>query len=296
MSIAPQREVARESGGGPFLYPQLMTTNYTNWVIRVQAMMEYQGVWEVVEPAAGAAVDEKKDKKARSHRFQALPEDLLMQVAREKIAKEEGESLYQYARRFNNMFVRYANQGETLDDAALVKKLFDIVPDRFLSIVVTATGVVVDAAEVVAEMVVAGCRRNKSHIKCFNCHKMGHYANECKAPKKKEEETHLTHADDIETALLLVVSEEPAQEQQHQRGAMLLNKEKVKSELRDTTEGGSSSEIWYLDNGASNHMTGVKEKFRELDESVTDKVKFVDGSTVQIMGIGSVVFSCKNDD
>ena len=55
--------------------------------------------------------------------------------------------------------------------------------------------------------------RNKSHIKCFNCHKMRYYANECKALKKKEEETHLTRADDTEPTLLLVVSEKPAQEQ-----------------------------------------------------------------------------------
>ena len=114
------------------------------------------------------------------------------------------------------------------------------------------------------------------------------------APKKKEEETHLTRADDTEPALLLVVSEEPAQEHQHQRGAVLLNEEKLKLELRDTTEGGSNSGVWYLDNGASNHMT--KEKVRELDEGVTGKVKFEDGSTVQIMGLGSVVFSCKNGD
>ena len=40
----------------------------------------------------------------------------------------------------------------------------------------------------------------------------------------------------------------------------------------------------------------TKEKFRELDEGVTGKMKFGDGSTVQIMGLGSVVFSCKNSD
>ena len=57
-----------------------------------------------------------------------------------------------------------------------------------------------------------GNRRNKSHIKRYNYYKMGHYANECKAPKKKEEEIHLTRADDTELALLLMVLEEPAQE------------------------------------------------------------------------------------
>lgn len=54
----------------------------------MQVMMEDQGVWEAIEPVAGSAVNEKKDKKVRSHLFQALLEDLLMQVARKKTSKE----------------------------------------------------------------------------------------------------------------------------------------------------------------------------------------------------------------
>ncbi|KAL4383663.1 hypothetical protein GQ457_15G023980 [Hibiscus cannabinus] len=43
-------------------------------------------------------------------------------------------------------------------------------------------------------------------------------------------------------------------------------------------------------------MTGHCEKFQELDESITGKVRFGDGSTIQIMGKGTVVFECKNGD
>ena len=43
-------------------------------------------------------------------------------------------------------------------------------------------------------------------------------------------------------------------------------------------------------------MTGDRTKFRELDENVTRKVKFGDGSTVQIMGKGSILFGCRNGD
>ena len=60
------------------------------------------------------------------------------------------------------------------------------------------------------------------------------------------------------------------------------------------SEGASS--LWYLDNGASNHMTGDKEKFVELDQGITGLVKFGDGSTVKIEGKGSIIFKCKNGE
>ena len=95
MLIIPGASVqAQQSrGGGMFQYPQLTATNYTSWVIRVQAMMEDQGVWEAIEPAAGEAADLRKDKTARSHLLQALPEDLLMQVAKKTTAKEVWDCL-----------------------------------------------------------------------------------------------------------------------------------------------------------------------------------------------------------
>jgi len=83
-------------GGGRIQYPPLTSTNYTSWSIRVQAIMEDQGVWEVVEPtgessdqgAAAVAARKAKDTKARAHLLQCLPDDLLMQVATKKTGKE----------------------------------------------------------------------------------------------------------------------------------------------------------------------------------------------------------------
>ena len=46
--------------------------------------MDAQGVWESIEPTAGLTVDEKKNKMARAYIFQAIPEDILMQVAKKK--------------------------------------------------------------------------------------------------------------------------------------------------------------------------------------------------------------------
>ncbi|GJU74747.1 zinc finger, CCHC-type containing protein [Tanacetum coccineum] len=49
---------------------------------------------------------------------------------------------------------------------------------------------------------------------------------------------------------------------------------------------------WYLDNGASNHMTGMRDHFENLDEKVSGRVKFGDGSYIEIKGKGSIVIEC----
>ena len=54
--------------------------------------------------------------------------------------------------------------------------------------------------------------------------------------------------------------------------------------------------LWYLDNGASNRMTGVKDHFNEIDEKITGNVRFGDGSYVEIKGKGSILLECKNEE
>ena len=63
-----------------------------------------------------------------------------------------------------------------------------------------------------------------------------------------------------------------------------------------TLAGGKQSEGWFLDTGATNHMTGSIDAFAELDRSITGKVRFADGSVVEIHGRGTVVFADKGGD
>jgi hypothetical protein len=113
-------------------------------------------------------VAKAKDRKAKAHLLQCIPDDLLMQMAGKKTCKEvwdslkarhvgeervkearlqtlksefdgmtmkEGETIDQYTGRLTGMSVRYSNLGGSLDDQALVKKLFDTVPDRFIHVI-----------------------------------------------------------------------------------------------------------------------------------------------------------------
>jgi hypothetical protein len=47
--------------------------------------------------------------------------------------------------------------------------------------------------------------------------------------------------------------------------------------------------VWYLDSGASNHMTGCIEHLTDLDTTIRGMVKLGDGSEVPIGGRGTVV-------
>ena len=64
------------------------------------------------------------------------------------------------------------------------------------------------------------------------------------------------------------------------------------------TKGGETnqSSIWYLDTGASNHMTGDEKKFHNLNKVIQGYVKFGNESRVKIKGKGSIVFHCKNGE
>jgi hypothetical protein len=107
----------------------------------------------------------------------------------------------------------------------------------------------------------------------------------------------------MEPALLHAITEEPESFEHtltdlNQRpggwGTVILKEDRVIPELHLTGGGVNTSNVWYLDNGVSNHMTGDRGKFLELDLKIAGKVRFGDGSAVDIVGKGSVLFQCKN--
>ncbi|WVZ50972.1 hypothetical protein U9M48_002169 [Paspalum notatum var. saurae] len=60
--------------------------------------------------------------------------------------------------------------------------------------------------------------------------------------------------------------------------------------------GDTDDALWHLDTGATNHMTGSRAVFSDIDASVRGTVRFDDGSLVDIEGRGTVLFSCKSGE
>lgn len=47
-------------------------------------------------------------------------------------------------------------------------------------------------------------------------------------------------------------------------------------------------EVWFLDSGCSNHMSGNKQWFLNLDETFRQVVKLGNNSKIAVMGKGSI--------
>jgi hypothetical protein len=131
--------------------------------------------------------------------------------------------------------------------------------------------------------------------KCRYCGKKGHWARECRKKKRDEEaQAHLVQNEDdhADPALLMAVRapDDILDATASTHGLRVyLNEERAHVEFHRQPD--DNDAVWFLDTGASNHMTGDTAAFAELDERIFGKVKFGDGSLVDIHGRGTVLFA-----
>ena len=132
---------------------------------------------------------------------------------------------------------------------------------------------------------------DKSIIQCYNCQRYGHFAYECRNPKKpREDKAYVAEATPATAASAsssnMVVASS---------SLLMAVVEEVSDLLLHGSEGASSDPaLWYLDTGATNHMSGCREFFNNLDETTTGFVKFGDNSRIQIKGKGEIEVNQKD--
>ncbi|XP_074378095.1 uncharacterized protein LOC141719617 [Apium graveolens] len=99
---------------------------------------------------------------------------------------------------------------------------------------------------------------NKAIVECFKCHNIGYYQYEC--PKWNKQASYVESKEEEE--LLLMDQVEDVREKKY--------------------------DVWFLDSGCSNHMSGDKELFSSLNENFRHSVKLGNNTRMKVVGKGSI--------
>jgi hypothetical protein len=104
-----------------------------------------------------------------------------------------------------------------------------------------------------------------SKVKCFHCHEHGHLATNF--PQKRKNKTVVGAA----------------------TGEALVSQFEIEFTLISCMASSTSGSVWYLDSGASFHMTGDKESFIELEEKdLRMHIEMGDDGRYNATGIGTI--------
>ncbi|KAL4585341.1 hypothetical protein LXL04_009959 [Taraxacum kok-saghyz] len=155
--------LAREGGPMTYQVPVLTPINYPVWAVKVKSIMDAHGIWETVDVRVlGEEADPKKKKQALAFLFQAIPEEMVLQMASytdpkqtrylgvdrvrtarvatlkrelEGLRMKEDETIDNFVTKLSGLASKARSLGYEIKEGDLVKRLLDSMPKSFLQIV-----------------------------------------------------------------------------------------------------------------------------------------------------------------
>ncbi|XP_024009402.1 uncharacterized protein LOC112084488 [Eutrema salsugineum] len=320
--LVPATEKPKE-GGSPsssIQCPMFNSTNYTVWIVWMRVCLKVHKVWETIETGS---TDEEKNIIAMALLFQSIPESLVLTVGELSTAKQVWEAIrtrYVGAERFKEARLQtlmaefdrlQMKDTETIDEFS--GKLSEISSKS------AALGVNVEESKLVKKFLKSLPRKKYIHIVAsleqvldLNVTSFEDIVGRLKAYEERiseEEETQEDANKMISATTPQIVptgysnykkaqesnnSETQSADELLMHEVVYLNEKNCTPSEYETNSG--EDDLWYLDNGVSNHTTGDQRYFSDIDETMTGKVHFDDDSRIDIKGKRSISFTDMNGE
>ncbi|XP_022014320.1 uncharacterized protein LOC110913809 [Helianthus annuus] len=284
-------------GNGVIFSGNQRQSKFTNRqeAIRIKAIFKVHGILEALE----------------SGKKEAIPKELVFQVAQFQTAKKiwealktryvgvervreakieqleiefgslrmkETKSIDSFVGRISQLVTKAASLGTIYEDKKLTRKLLGSVPWNYV-LIVASIEQFADLKTMTFQDAISRLKTFEDRIKDIECLVENQ---ECPDRMKKQDEANLAKTDDFDPSLFMMRCDQDT---------VFLNEEWVIPNRFETDP--MEKDIWYLNNGASNHMTGNRAYFFELNKGVMGKMKFGDGSCIDIRGKRSVLLEGK---
>lgn len=302
------------SSSNPLVMIEKLTgrENYSTWRFAVKTYLQHEDLWDCVEPAPGESVDSKRDIKAKSKIILLVDSVNYVHIQDAKSAKEVWDCLAsafddsgltrrvgllrdlcttnltgclnveEYVSKIMTTAHKLRNIGFKVDDEWLGTLLLSGLPETYkpMIIAIESSGMKISADSVKSKILqdVKICEndtsafaanhkyKNKGNKKqpkrgprCYNCNKYGHFAAECKSKSSKKNQESSSYA-----------------------AAFIASTH-------------SLEDPWYIDSGASVHMTKHRNLLQQEEEPLIKTIKVANDKLLSVHSTGQLTLDVCND-
>ncbi|KAL0882308.1 hypothetical protein ABMA27_000825 [Loxostege sticticalis] len=296
--------------------------NYATWRFAVKTYLQHEELWDCVEYPAGTEIDKKRDTKAKSKIILLVDPVNYVHIQEASTAKEVWENLSrafddsgltrrvgllrdlcnttlsgcpnveEYVSKIMTTAHKLRNIGFHVDDEWLGTMLLSGLPESYMPMIIAleSSGIKITSDAVKSKILqdvkqtddntaFATSQRfqNKNKFsskgpRCYTCNKYGHKSPQCKSKGKKPQQQH--------------ANKQATQENNSSYAAVFVA-------ASDYTN------AWYIDSGASVHMTKCKDLLQEVTVPTIKTIKVADGKTLPVECSGQIslnVYNAKNEN